>query len=59
MEVTLLQGNAAINQPNLSIIKRLREEMLKLHEMVSVVFIENYKTKMSGMHIEVFMLQQV
>ena len=30
-EVTLLQNNAAVNQPNLSIINMLKQEMLRLH----------------------------
>ena len=31
-EITLLQSNATVNQPNNSIISKLKEEMLKLHE---------------------------
>ena len=31
-EITLLQSNATVNQPNTSIINKLKEEMLKLHE---------------------------
>lgn len=32
-EITLLQSNATVNQPNTSIINKLKEEMLKLLEM--------------------------
>ncbi|CAL4167982.1 unnamed protein product, partial [Meganyctiphanes norvegica] len=32
-EITLLQSNATLNQPNTSIINKLKQEMLKLHEM--------------------------
>lgn len=32
-EITLLQANAAQNQPNTSIINKLKQEMLKLREM--------------------------
>lgn len=32
-EITLLQSNATVNQPNTSIINKLKEEMLKLQEM--------------------------
>ncbi|XP_053650878.1 microprocessor complex subunit DGCR8 isoform X1 [Cherax quadricarinatus] len=32
-EITLLQSNATVNQPNTSIINKLKQEMLKLQEM--------------------------
>lgn len=32
-EITLLQSNATVNQPNTSIINKLKLEMLKLQEM--------------------------
>ena len=45
-EVTLLQNNATVNQPNLSIINMLRTEMLKLHEKrVSLIILKKKKKK--------------
>lgn len=32
-EITLLQSNATVNQPNTSIINKLKQEMLKLQEI--------------------------